>query len=227
MSYLEHHGIKGQKWGERKYQYKDGSLTPEGRKRYGVLGSTKAYIKRRQKNVDKFYKESKNLGDDKTRDQMTKKERKIYDKADANYIRRQKQAGQKYRKDLKRGLDDKVGRVKKSTSEGIAKQKDRLADKGEYGYIGHIFRSGVYQVIGDKAARAAGRALINMAIKNNPNLSVNSEELLRTAGRTGRKIGLWYARGETVAALYAKKKRNQVKKATGNQAYRYYSDSSV
>lgn len=35
-SYLIHYGIKGQKWGERKYQYEDGSLTPEGRKHYGI-----------------------------------------------------------------------------------------------------------------------------------------------------------------------------------------------
>lgn len=31
---IEHHGILGQKWGQRRYQYEDGSLTPEGRKRY-------------------------------------------------------------------------------------------------------------------------------------------------------------------------------------------------
>ena len=36
VNYLMHHGIKGQKWGERNYQYEDGSLTPEGRERYGV-----------------------------------------------------------------------------------------------------------------------------------------------------------------------------------------------
>lgn len=53
-SYLAHHGIKGQKWGERKYQYKDGSLTPEGRRRYGVLGSTKAYIQQRRKMLRNF-----------------------------------------------------------------------------------------------------------------------------------------------------------------------------
>lgn len=33
---LYHHGIEGQKWGERRYQNYDGSLTEEGRKRYGV-----------------------------------------------------------------------------------------------------------------------------------------------------------------------------------------------
>lgn len=31
---LYHHGVKGQKWGVRRYQYADGSLTPSGKKRY-------------------------------------------------------------------------------------------------------------------------------------------------------------------------------------------------
>lgn len=31
---LYHHGIKGQKWGVRRYQNEDGTLTPEGKKRY-------------------------------------------------------------------------------------------------------------------------------------------------------------------------------------------------
>lgn len=32
---LYHHGIKGQKWGIRRYQNEDGTLTPAGKKRYG------------------------------------------------------------------------------------------------------------------------------------------------------------------------------------------------
>lgn len=35
---LYHHGIQGQKWGVRRYQNPDGTLTNEGKERYGQLG---------------------------------------------------------------------------------------------------------------------------------------------------------------------------------------------
>lgn len=35
MDYIAHHGIKGQKWGVRRYQNPDGTLTDEGRRKYG------------------------------------------------------------------------------------------------------------------------------------------------------------------------------------------------
>ena len=47
---LYHHGIKGQKWGIRRYQNEDGSLTTEGMKRYSLGGS--AYILARKLNKD-------------------------------------------------------------------------------------------------------------------------------------------------------------------------------
>ena len=48
--YLEHHGIKGMKWGIRKYQNPDGSLTPEGRKRYAQKNLKHAKVR----NLDKW-----------------------------------------------------------------------------------------------------------------------------------------------------------------------------
>lgn len=36
-AYLMHHGIKGQRWGVRRFQNEDGSLTNAGRKRYGII----------------------------------------------------------------------------------------------------------------------------------------------------------------------------------------------
>lgn len=33
--YLAHHGIKGMKWGVRRYQNDDGTYTDAGRARYG------------------------------------------------------------------------------------------------------------------------------------------------------------------------------------------------
>lgn len=41
---LYHHGIKGQKWGIRRYQNVDGSLTEEGKKRYSGSSERRRYV---------------------------------------------------------------------------------------------------------------------------------------------------------------------------------------
>lgn len=51
-SELYHHGVKGQKWGIRRYQNPDGSLTEEGLKRY--TGSPKA-VKRGWNSLNRAY----------------------------------------------------------------------------------------------------------------------------------------------------------------------------
>lgn len=42
---LYHHGIKGQRWGVRRFQKKDGSLTAAGKKRYDVMDETPPKLK--------------------------------------------------------------------------------------------------------------------------------------------------------------------------------------
>lgn len=52
-----HHGIKGQRWGVRRFQKKDGSLTAAGKKRYDSDSSPP-----KQKKYDKYYQHYKDAG---------------------------------------------------------------------------------------------------------------------------------------------------------------------
>ena len=39
QTFIAHHGIKGQKWGVRRFQNEDGSLTKAGKERYNEQNS--------------------------------------------------------------------------------------------------------------------------------------------------------------------------------------------
>ncbi len=71
--YLAHHGIKGQRWGVRRFQNSDGSLTQAGKKRRGVNGDrepVKEKLKRGAKNAVITAKAAKDEAGDKIKENI-------------------------------------------------------------------------------------------------------------------------------------------------------------
>lgn len=75
---LMHYGTKGMKWGVRRYQNADGSLTPAGEKRYGndPVGRAKLNVKAAKKDYNKAYNKAHNYSARHPIGQWTSKKKK-------------------------------------------------------------------------------------------------------------------------------------------------------
>ena len=102
LEFLEHHGILGQRWGVRRYQNPDGSLTAAGKIRYaksktaGVQKAIEKKIKQKQKEREKKRKAAEPTEEEKA-EQARKEKEEL-----KNYLRDHPKKLPKYAKQLTR-----------------------------------------------------------------------------------------------------------------------------
>lgn len=129
---LYHHGIKGQKWGVRRFQNSDGSLTPAGKQRYGNSGtsdSTRYDLRdldftKRPKASDETIKEAQNevSNDKEISSALNKKYSKPRNEDEAVELSRS------LTNDLERPYRDAIRQC-----EELSKKIDALDQLGKYG----------------------------------------------------------------------------------------------
>lgn len=105
---LQHHGIKGMKWGQRRFQNKDGSLTAAGQKRYN-------------QEVEKLKKETAKVKAEEKAAATRKKTMAKFDK-----LEEKKRALEERKKALKDGAKGKKSKDENDTGETPEQIRERL-----------------------------------------------------------------------------------------------------
>lgn len=137
-SYLEHHGIKGMKWGVRRYRNPDGTLTEAGKKR--VSKKYSRLMKRAVQNVNansrRLYVEGHNRATYKMNNGGIKKyneeyDKKLGDKAEGHDYFNDKEYNEGYEKLWNSVLSESVYQVMKEhlASDRNVKKAIQLVDK--------------------------------------------------------------------------------------------------
>ena len=232
---LHHHGIKGMKWGVRRFQTKDGSLTPAGRKRYNDGNPVKTALKKKYglkddkyeldeiegrhnpKHMAKEAKASKTKRDSELRkeygeleDQMTYGKNANAKKNAALQKRMSEIENELNPKSERKGLSDKQ---KKALKVGAAVAGTALAAYGTYKLASYM------QDKRHQAAMTKARDYVDNNLLNNIGQSTFKDGTVKFtyANKAGDQIVMKGARNQVGKAVG---QRNAKTIATGRQIYR-------
>lgn len=191
---LVHHGIKNQRWGFRRYQNPDGSLTPAGRARYAKkeekLNAKKEVIKRKQA-TEASKEELRNLKRDLKNQKLAAKEERLRDKAEARERKENIKALESESKSIK---DLKRKDISKMSTEELNTLVNRLALEKRYSdltpeqkSLGKKFMDGVME-----SAGGAGKQLLKDYItdKGKGLLGLKKEDSLKELDDVVKKLDL-------------------------------------
>ena len=172
--YLEHHGILGMKWGVRRFQREDGSLTPAGKKRKS--SNNREFKENRH---DRAARASQRDADDLRKHGYTKEADAVQKVADrqrekANAIR--EKTARKQEKISNRKLAREVGKIYKEESK---KEYTKAVDKLEK-YTGKK-----YYDLNDTIQKTAAKNTTDRITQKYGNLSTQQEAFL-SASRKGK-----------------------------------------
>lgn len=168
--YLEHHGILGQKWGVRRYQNADGSLTSAGEKRYYGGSSTKKEA--RQHIRSDFRSAKKNARDIRN---------KQYSEADAKYNK----ATAKMRSQLEsidKEYDEKAKNISSAERAALNKiEKDMNSEKEDMDFFeeGYLYDEAYENYSALEQKYKETQKYYDDKRRTNDLLRLNSKEMVR------------------------------------------------
>ena len=125
---LYHAGVKGMKWGVRRFQKKDGSLTPAGKKRYSSTSLRSAMARRQNEKVDKSFDKwregAKKRDDAIALGKRANEARLAYEnnKGDKGLKSAYQQANKEYKKALNKNTTYRKGTVRQDVGQDMSRK---------------------------------------------------------------------------------------------------------
>lgn len=148
-NYIQHHGVKGQRWGVRRYQNKDGSLTSAGKKRRSmsqIVGDIREA--RKQKLARDAEENEKRLAEQRQKD-LSEDKLSAKDMSDAE-------------------LKSRIERLRLEQSYNQAVQQTQTVSKGEKfvnQYVGPAAKKVLWDTSVDVTAQVAKHAFVKAVNK--------------------------------------------------------------